>query len=87
LPAGLRGWDGTYSLFPLRAKPVLSLGQMKAKEFNSVLANLGLFPRDFISCLPQKKKKGCSLHIVFSSWSSQQEVIYVLEESAAVLFS
>jgi hypothetical protein len=52
LPEGLRGWNETYSLFPLRAKPVLPLGQMKANVFDSVLANLGLFPRDFISCLP-----------------------------------
>jgi hypothetical protein len=43
LPAGLGGWDGTDSLFPLKAKPVLPLGQVKAKVFDSVLANLGLF--------------------------------------------
>jgi hypothetical protein len=43
LPVGLRGWDGTYSLFLLRAEPVLPLGQEKAEVFDSVLANLGLF--------------------------------------------
>jgi hypothetical protein len=52
LSAGLRGWDGINSLFPFRIEPALSLGQVKAKVFDSVLANLGLFPRDFVSCLP-----------------------------------
>jgi hypothetical protein len=52
LLAGLRGWDGTDSLFPLRAESALPLGQVKAEVFDSVLANLGLFPREFLSCLP-----------------------------------
>jgi hypothetical protein len=52
LPMGVRGCDGTYSLFPLWAEPALSLGQVKAKVFDSVLANLGLFPRDFVSLIP-----------------------------------
>jgi hypothetical protein len=52
LLAGLRGQDGTYSLFPLRAELVLPLGQMKAEAFDSILANLGHFPRDFVSCIP-----------------------------------
>jgi hypothetical protein len=30
---------------------------VKAKVFHSVLANLGLFPRDFVSCLPQNRKE------------------------------
>jgi hypothetical protein len=51
LPAVLGGWNRTNSLFPLRAKPALSLPQMKAKVFDSVLENLSLFPRDFVSCL------------------------------------
>jgi hypothetical protein len=42
---GLRGWDGTYSLFPLRAEPALSLGQVKVKIFDSVLANIKHFQR------------------------------------------
>jgi hypothetical protein len=44
LLVGLRGWDRTDSLSPLRAEPALPLGQVKAEVFNSVLANLGLFP-------------------------------------------
>jgi hypothetical protein len=62
---------------------------VKAKIFDSVLANLGLFPRDFASCLPLKKRKekACPFHIVLPSWSSQKEVIYVLEECAAMLVS
>jgi hypothetical protein len=52
LPVGFGGRNGTDFLFPLRAKPVLSLQQLKAEVFDSVLANLGLFPRDFVSCLP-----------------------------------
>jgi hypothetical protein len=51
LPVGLRGWNGTYSLFPLRVEPALPSGQVKAKIFDSVLSNLGLFPRDFVSYL------------------------------------
>jgi hypothetical protein len=52
LPVSLRGWDGTDSLFPLGAEPALSLQQVKAEVFDGVLANLGLFPRDIVSCLP-----------------------------------
>jgi hypothetical protein len=48
----LCGWHRTDSLFPLRAEPLLPLGQVKDEVFNSVLANLGLFPRDFVFCLP-----------------------------------
>jgi hypothetical protein len=57
LLVGHGGWNGTDSLFPLGAKPMLSLRQVKAKVFDGVLANLGLFLRDFVSCLPQKRKK------------------------------
>jgi hypothetical protein len=52
LLAGLRGWNGTDSLFPLRDKPVFPLGQVKAEVFDSVLANLDLLLRDFVSHLP-----------------------------------
>jgi hypothetical protein len=47
---GLKCWDGTDSLFLLRAE--LALGQVKAKVFDSVLSNLSLFPGDLVSCLP-----------------------------------
>jgi hypothetical protein len=49
LPASLKGWDETGSLFPVMGKPVLPLGQVKAEVFDGLLANLGLFPRDFVS--------------------------------------
>jgi hypothetical protein len=52
LPAGFRGWNGTYSLFLLRAEPALFMAQVKAEVFDSVSANLGLFLRDFVSCFP-----------------------------------
>jgi hypothetical protein len=51
-PLGLGGWNGTDRLFPLGAKPLLSLQLVKAKVFDGVLANLRLFSRDFVSCLP-----------------------------------
>jgi hypothetical protein len=57
LLVGLRGWDRTDSLSPLRAEPALPLGQVKAEVFDSVLANLGLFSRDLLSCLPLKRKE------------------------------
>jgi hypothetical protein len=87
LPAGIRGWDGTDSLFSFRAKPALPLRQVKTEVFDSVLANMGLFPRDFVSCFPyyKRKEKALPFHSVLLSWSSQQEVIYILEEYAAVL--
>jgi hypothetical protein len=52
LLAGLGGQYGTDSLFPLGAEPVLTVGEEKAKVFDRVLANLGLFLRNFLSCLP-----------------------------------
>jgi hypothetical protein len=59
---------------------------VKAKVFDSVLANLGLFPRDSVSCLPYKRKeKAHPFHTVLLSWYSQQEVMYILEECAAML--
>jgi hypothetical protein len=42
LPAGLRGWNGVYSLFPFRAELALPLGQVEAEEFDIALVNLGL---------------------------------------------
>jgi hypothetical protein len=70
---GLRAWVGTYSLFPLRAKPALPLEQVKAKVFDSVLANVA----SFLETLPPIKEKGggVDFHIVLMSWSNQQEVI------------
>jgi hypothetical protein len=85
LPAGLRGSDGTESLLPLRDKPALPVGQVKAEVFGSVLSNLGLFPRDFVSCLPQKRKEVISFHTVLLCWSKQQKFMYILEECAAML--
>jgi hypothetical protein len=49
---GLGACNGADSLFPLGAKLVLPLTQVKVKIFDSVLANLSLFPRNFVSCLP-----------------------------------
>jgi hypothetical protein len=51
LSAGLRVWDGNDSMFPFRDKPALSLRWVKTEVFDNVLANLGLFPREFASCL------------------------------------
>jgi hypothetical protein len=73
-------------VFPLRAETVLLLGQVKAEVFDSILANLSLLPRDFVSCFTyRRKEESCPFHIVLSSWSTQQEVIYILEENAAML--
>jgi hypothetical protein len=55
LQVGLGGRNGTDSLVPLGAKPVLSQQQVKAELFTSVLANLGLFLRDCV--LPPIKEK------------------------------
>jgi hypothetical protein len=52
LQVGLGGWNGTDNLLPLRTKAALSLQQVKAKVFDGILVNLGLFPKDFVSCLP-----------------------------------
>jgi hypothetical protein len=48
---GLGGWNGTDNLFLLRSKPALPLGQVKDEVFDGSLANLGLFSRNFVSCL------------------------------------
>jgi hypothetical protein len=53
--------DGKDSQFPLRAKPALPLRWMKAEVFDSVLANLGLFPRDCILPPIKEKREGESL--------------------------
>jgi hypothetical protein len=63
----------------LSAEPVLSLQQVKAKVFDDVLANLGLFLH------PIKEREGGES--LSYSWSSQQVVIYILEECAAMLVS
>jgi hypothetical protein len=52
LLVGLGVYHGTDKLFPLRDKSVLPLGQVKSEIFHSVFANLGLLPRDFVSCHP-----------------------------------
>jgi hypothetical protein len=66
LPEGLWGWNGTNTLFPLGAEHVLPLGQVKPKVFDDALANLGLFLRNVVSCLPHKKDKEAILfHTVF----------------------
>jgi hypothetical protein len=59
---------------------------VKSEVFDSILANLSFLSRNLISCLPQKgDKESSSFHIILLSWSSQQKVIYVLEECAAML--
>jgi hypothetical protein len=84
LLVGLRGWDGTYSLFPLRAKPVLPLGQVKAEVFDSVLA---FFLQTLYPASIKEKEGGSSLLFNPPKLVQQQEVIYILEKCAAVLVS
>jgi hypothetical protein len=59
---------------------------VKPEAFNNILANLDFLSGNLIFCLPQKEKKEVSpFHTILLSWSSQQKVIYVLEECAAML--
>jgi hypothetical protein len=59
---------------------------VKPKVFDSILASLSLLSGNLISCLPQKgEKEANSFHTIILSWSSQQKVIYILEECAAML--
>jgi hypothetical protein len=52
------------------------------------LANVGFLSGNLISCLPQKgEKEPSSFHTILLNWSSQQKVIYILEECAAMLVS
>jgi hypothetical protein len=61
---------------------------VKAEVFDSILANLSFLFRNLIVGLPQKgEKKVSSFHTTLLSWSSQQKVIYVLEECAPMLVS
>jgi hypothetical protein len=65
---GLRGWNATYSLLPFRVELALLPEQKGAKVFNTVLTNLGLFPRVFVSCLPLKRKeKAYPFHVFLLS--------------------
>jgi hypothetical protein len=60
----------------------------EAKVFDNILANLGFLFGNLISCLLQKgEKMASSFHAILLSWSSQQKVIYMLEECAAMLVS
>jgi hypothetical protein len=88
LPVGLGGWNVAASLFPFGAEPALSLQQVKVEVFDGFFSNLSLFLIDIVSCLPQKRKKEASpFHTVLLGWFSQQEVIYILEEYAAMQVS
>jgi hypothetical protein len=58
---GLRDWDGTYSLFPLRAEPALSLEQMKIEIFDSVLVIWSFFLETLYPASHKKERKGISL--------------------------
>jgi hypothetical protein len=59
---------------------------VKPEVFDNILANLGFLLGNLISYLSQKlEKKASSFHTILLSWSSQQKVIYVLEECAAML--
>jgi hypothetical protein len=59
---------------------------VKPEVFDGILANLSFLLGNLIFCLPQKgEKEVSSFHTIFLSWSSQQKVIYLLEECAAML--
>jgi hypothetical protein len=61
---------------------------VKSEVFDNILENLGFLSGNIISCLPQKGEKEASFfHTILLSWSSQQKVIYILEEFAATLVS
>jgi hypothetical protein len=61
---------------------------VKPEVFDSILANLSFLSGNHISCLPQKGEKKVSFfHTSLLSWSSQQKVVYILEECAARLLS
>jgi hypothetical protein len=59
---------------------------VKPKVFDNILANLGFLSGNFLSFLPQKgEKEASSFHTILLSSSSQQKVIYILEECATML--
>jgi hypothetical protein len=59
---------------------------VKPEVFDSVLANLRFLSGNLISCLPQKgEKEVSSFHTILLSWSSQQKVMYILEDCATML--
>jgi hypothetical protein len=53
--------------------------------FDNIVENLSFLSGNLISCLPQKGKEVSSFHTILLSWSSQQKVIYILEECAVML--
>jgi hypothetical protein len=54
--------------------------------FDSILVNMSLLSGNLISCFPQKgEKEASSFHTILLSWSSQQKIIYLLEEYAAMM--
>jgi hypothetical protein len=59
---------------------------VKPEVFDSILENLSFLSGNLISCLPQNgEKEISSVHTILLSWSSQQKVIYILKECAAML--
>jgi hypothetical protein len=61
---------------------------VKPEVFDNILPNLSFLSGNLISCLPQKgEKETSSFHTILLSWSSQQKVIYVLEERGVMLVS
>jgi hypothetical protein len=59
---------------------------VKSEVFDSILVKLSFLSANLISCLPKKEEKEAnSFHTILLSWSSQQNVIYVLKEYAAML--
>jgi hypothetical protein len=59
---------------------------VKPEVFDSTLANLGFLFGILLPCLTQKREKEVSSFLtILQSWSSQQKVIYILEECAAML--
>jgi hypothetical protein len=61
---------------------------VKPEVFDNILANLGFLSGNLTPCLPQKgEEEASSFHTVLLSWSSQQKVIYILQEYVAMLVS
>jgi hypothetical protein len=59
---------------------------VKPEVFDSILANLRFLLGNLIACLPQKgENEVSSFHRILLTLSSQQKVIYILEECAAML--
>jgi hypothetical protein len=61
---------------------------VKPEIIDSILENLSFHLGNLISCLLKKgEKEVSSFHTILLSWFSQQKVIYILEECAAMLVS